>query len=81
MNESEGVEVKLYTFLTLALDEDNRLALLLSLFVSQHPLNKHQDYVDPTASLDVSEKRKVSWPCLDPEQPCQPLYLLSYPGS
>jgi hypothetical protein len=69
MNESVGVEVKLYTFLTLAIDEDDRLALLPGLFVSQYPLNKYQDYVDPTASLDVSEKRKISWPCLDPEQP------------
>jgi hypothetical protein len=62
--ESVGVEVKLYTFLTLALDKDERLAPLPGLFASKYPLNKY-----PTASLDVSEKRRISWPCLDPEQP------------
>jgi hypothetical protein len=42
MKESAGVEVKLYTFLTLALDEDEWLAPLPGLFASKYPLNKYK---------------------------------------
>jgi len=65
MKESAGVEVKLHTFLTLALDEDERLSPLPGLCASKKPLNKYKTRWTPQQVwTDISEERKSLGPAL-----------------